>query len=118
MAINNPQVQIAKKVETGQSDKHFLYVTTHFERTDYEPDGNEALPEVVDGVLTVTLKVKKAGEALRFNKAVTHQISLAGVDLGSIDEFLVLVKENTSIIASTTIVYQDETETVVKPITM
>lgn len=116
MPINNPQVQIAKKVEDGQSDKYFLYVITHFERSDYESDGYNSLPEPEDGVLTVTLNVKKTGEALRFNKQVIHQVSLAGVDVSAIDEFLVVVKENGSPIVSTTIVYQDETETVVKPI--
>lgn len=116
MSMNNPQVQIAKKVQTGLSDKHFLYITTHFERSDYESDGYNSVPVPDSGVLTITVNVKKTGEPLRLNKQVTHQVDLAGVELGEVEQFLVLVKEDNSTIASTTIVYQEETETVIRPI--
>lgn len=116
MSLNNPQVQIVRKVQTGQSDKYFLYVTTHFQTTDYESDGNNALSDPVDGVLTVTLKVKKVGEALKINKPVTHQISIDDINLDAVDDFLIVIKEGTTQLASTTIVYQDETETVVRPV--
>lgn len=118
MALNNPQVQFALKITEGQSDEHFLYVTTHFESSDYENNGVKAIPSPEDGTLTVTVMVAKTGTPLRFNKQVYHQVSLDGVNLTEVERFLVVVEDGTSSIASSTIVYQDETETVVKPIYM
>lgn len=116
MPLNNPQVQIARKVEQGENDKVFLYAITHFQTTDYKSDGHEAVSEPEDGVLTVNLKVIKDGEWLRLNNPVSHQVSLDNIDLTTVDTVYVVVKENNSPLASTTIVYQDETETVVKPL--
>jgi hypothetical protein len=114
MSIKNPQVLHVLKTNEEQNDQHFLYVTTHFNHTNYHYDGYEEVPDPDGDTLTVTLKVKKDGLPLRLNKAVFHQVPISSSCFPDVTKFNVIVKEDTIQLA--VIVYQEESQTDVRPI--
>lgn len=114
--LSNPTVQIVKKVSPGESDQYFAYIISYFDRSDYQADGYEELDNPVDGVLTITVQVYKSGVALMLTKPVVHQVPLVDIDMSDVTDILVILKEGATELANRRIPWQDETETIIRPL--
>jgi len=118
MALNNPQVQLVRLVESGSPDRIFMYVTTHLDSSNYQANGCISVtgPDG-SGQMGISLSVTTSGVALRLNKPIVHQIELEGIDdITSIVSSEVKIYMSSTLLGSS-IVHHDESETVVKPIT-
>lgn len=116
MALSNPQVQLVCQVDDEDNETYFLHIVSHFDTSDYFADGYDNLPEVVDSVLTVTVRIGQSGEPLRLIKQVVHLVPLVGVDLESVATFAISVKQENTELALKSVPHQSESTTILRPI--
>jgi hypothetical protein len=115
MNLSNPQRQLVLLSQTGQADRLFVFIQTHFDLSSYENAGVDSIsgPDMSKKV-TITIKVTKSGTALRLNKTVYHQVELEDLGMGDVSSTEIIVKEGTTTLA-TSLVAHDESEVIVKP---